>query len=65
MQQNCNIYYNGLYAINALDPAGGGQNIPAGSFIMTGGVTEAIQVTAGDFISVRYQDLGTVSMRFV
>lgn len=42
-----------------------GQNIPAGSFIMTGGVTEAIQVTAGDFISVRYQDLGTVSMRFV
>jgi len=42
-----------------------GQEIPAGSFIMTGGVTEAIAVNAGDSISVRYQDLGTVSMRFV
>ena len=42
-----------------------GQEIPAGSFIMTGGVTEAIAVKAGDSISVRYQDLGTVSMRFV
>ena len=42
-----------------------GQEIPAGSFIMTGGVTEAIAVQAGDSISVRFQDLGTVSMRFV
>lgn len=42
-----------------------GQEIPAGSFIMTGGVTEAIAVAAGDAISVRFQDLGTVSMRFV
>src|SRR5574337_4107 len=42
-----------------------GQEIPAGSFIMTGGVTEAIAVSAGDAISVRFQDLGTVSMRFV
>lgn len=42
-----------------------GQEIPAGSFIMTGGVTEAIAVAAGDNISVRFQDLGTVSMRFV
>jgi 2-oxo-3-hexenedioate decarboxylase len=42
-----------------------GQEIPAGSFIMTGGVTEAIAVAAGDAISVRFQDLGSVSMRFV
>ncbi|MBS0317432.1 MAG: 2-oxo-3-hexenedioate decarboxylase [Proteobacteria bacterium] len=42
-----------------------GQGIPAGSFIMTGGVTEAIAVAAGDAIAVRFQDLGTVSMRFV
>ena len=42
-----------------------GQEIPAGTFIMTGGVTEAIAVAAGDHVSVRFQDLGTVSMRFV
>ena len=42
-----------------------GQEIPAGSFIMTGGVTEAIAVQAGDSVNVRFQDLGSVSMRFV
>ena len=42
-----------------------GQHIPAGTFIMTGGVTEAIAVQAGDHVAVRFQDLGTVSMRFV
>jgi 2-oxo-3-hexenedioate decarboxylase len=42
-----------------------GQSIPAGTFIMTGGMTEAIPVAAGDHINVRYQDLGSVSMRFV
>jgi len=42
-----------------------GQEIPAGTFIMTGGVTEAVAVKAGDSVLVRYQDLGTVSMRFV
>ena len=41
-----------------------GQNIPAGTFIMTGGVTEAILVQAGDHIAVQFHDLGTVSMRF-
>jgi 2-oxo-3-hexenedioate decarboxylase len=41
------------------------QVIPAGTFIMTGGVTEAIPVDAGDNVAVRFQDLGTVSMRFV
>ncbi len=42
-----------------------GQEIPAGTFVMTGGVTEAIAVAAGDQVSARFQDLGTVSMRFV
>ena len=41
------------------------QEIPAGTFIMTGGVTEAIAVQAGDNVNVRFQDLGSVSMRFV
>ncbi|WP_374483884.1 2-oxo-3-hexenedioate decarboxylase [Zoogloea sp.] len=42
-----------------------GQEIPAGTFIMTGGVTEAIAVNPGDHVNVRFQDLGSVSMRFV
>lgn len=42
-----------------------GQEIPAGTFIMTGGVTEAIAVAAGDHVTARFQDLGSVSMRFV
>jgi 2-oxo-3-hexenedioate decarboxylase len=39
--------------------------IPAGTFIMTGGITAAVLVEAGDSIVVRYQDMGDVSMRFV
>lgn len=42
-----------------------GEVIPAGTFIMTGGITAAIGVERGDAISVRFQDLGSVSMRFV
>ena len=42
-----------------------GQEIPAGTFIMTGGVTEAIAVQAGDSVNVRFQDLGSVSMKFI
>lgn len=42
-----------------------GEEIPAGTFIMSGGATEAIPVAAGHSISVRFQDLGSVSMRFV
>ena len=42
-----------------------GQEIPAGTFIMTGGVTEAIPVAKGDNVNVRFQDLGNVSFRFV
>jgi 2-oxo-3-hexenedioate decarboxylase len=42
-----------------------GKVIPAGSFIMTGGATEAVAVKAGDLITIRYQHLGSISMRFV
>ncbi len=42
-----------------------GQVIPAGSFIMTGGITAAIAIERGDAISVRFQDLGSISLRFV
>jgi 2-oxo-3-hexenedioate decarboxylase len=42
-----------------------GEEVPAGTFIMSGGATEAIPVAAGDAIHVRFQDLGTVSIRFV
>ena len=42
-----------------------GEHIRAGTFIMTGGVTAAVAVDAGDNIAVRYHGLGTLSMRFV
>lgn len=42
-----------------------GEEIPAGTFIMTGGITAAVAVEAGDCINVKYQGLGSVSMRFV
>ena len=41
------------------------EELPAGSFVMTGGVTAAVAVERGDLILVRYHDLGTISMRFV
>lgn len=40
-----------------------GETIPAGSFVMTGGITAAIAIARGDAITVRYQDLGSVSLR--
>lgn len=42
-----------------------GEHIPAGSFVMTGGITAAAAVAAGDSIFARVQSLGAVSMRFV
>lgn len=42
-----------------------GEEIPAGMFIMTGGITAAVAVDRGDAITVRYQKLGHVSMKFV
>lgn len=45
--------------------AGRGEHISAGSFIMTGGITEAVAVEAGDVVRTRIQGLGSVSARFV
>ncbi|TAM10693.1 MAG: 2-oxo-3-hexenedioate decarboxylase [Nevskiaceae bacterium] len=45
--------------------AGRGSALPAGSFVMTGGITAAIPVAAGDNIHARFQDMGSVSFRFV
>ncbi len=42
-----------------------GEELPAGTFVMTGGVTAAVAVNAGDNITVRYHDMGSISMRFV
>ena len=42
-----------------------GESIPAGSFIMTGGITAAVAAQAGDSFNVRYQDLGSLGVRFV
>lgn len=42
-----------------------GEYLPAGSFVMSGGITEAIAVKPGDNVVARFQDLGSVSMRFV
>ena len=44
--------------------ADSGQALPAGSLVMTGGVTEAVAVHAGDHVTARVQDLGTVGVRF-
>lgn len=40
------------------------QDIPAGTFLMTGGLTEAVGAVAGDHFAARFQHLGTVSVRF-
>lgn len=45
--------------------AGLGEVLPAGSFVMSGAITEAIAVKPGDSVVARFQELGTVSMRFV
>ena len=42
-----------------------GETLPAGSFVMSGGITEAVAVKPGDSVVARFQELGSVSMRFV
>ena len=42
-----------------------GKELPAGSMILSGGVTEAIAVAPGDNVTLRVQDMGSVSLRFV
>lgn len=42
-----------------------GETLPAGSIVLSGGITEAIAVKPGDNIIARFQSLGSVSVRFV
>ena len=44
--------------------ADSGRELPAGSLVMTGGVTEAVAVHAGDHVAARVQHLGSVGVRF-
>lgn len=41
-----------------------GEEIPAGTMILSGGVTEAVSVAAGDHVSLRVQSMGSVSLNF-
>ncbi|MCV2219762.1 2-oxo-3-hexenedioate decarboxylase [Thauera sp. Sel9] len=41
-----------------------GEEIPAGSLILSGGITEAVAVQPGDDVTLRVQGLGSVSVRF-
>lgn len=42
-----------------------GEEIPAGTLILSGGITEAVAVQAGDKVTLRVQGMGSTSMRFV
>jgi 2-oxo-3-hexenedioate decarboxylase len=42
-----------------------GESLPAGSLVLSGGITAAVTVNAGDSVNVRFQHLGSVGMRFV
>jgi len=40
------------------------QFVPAGSLILSGGITEAVAVEAGDNVTLHVQGLGQVGLRF-
>jgi 2-oxo-3-hexenedioate decarboxylase len=42
-----------------------GECIPAGTLILSGGITEAVSVAAGDNVTLRVQGMGSTSIRFV
>lgn len=42
-----------------------GREIPAGTLILSGGITEAVAVEAGDAITLEVQGLGSTGLRFV
>ena len=42
-----------------------GEELPAGSLVMSGGITEAIAVAAGDTVTARIDELGSVWVSFV
>ncbi len=41
-----------------------GEEIPAGSLILSGAITEAVMVKAGDNVSLQMQGMGSVNVRF-
>ena len=41
------------------------EEIPAGTLILSGGITEAVAVKAGDAITLRVQGMGSTGLRFV
>ncbi len=41
-----------------------GQSIPAGTLILTGGITEAVAVDPGDHVALHMQGMGSVSVHF-
>ena len=42
-----------------------GEEIPAGTLILSGGVTEAVAVAAGDNVTLKIQGMGSTSLRFI
>ena len=42
-----------------------GEEIPAGSLILSGAITAAVLIEPGDNVTMRAQGLGSLSMRFV
>jgi len=42
-----------------------GEEVPAGTLILSGGITEAVAVKPGDHINLRVQHLGSVSLKFI
>jgi 2-oxo-3-hexenedioate decarboxylase len=42
-----------------------GEEIPAGAVILSGGITEALAVQAGDAVTLKVQGMGTTGVRFV
>ncbi|MGB4674003.1 MAG: 4-oxalocrotonate decarboxylase, partial [Azovibrio sp.] len=42
-----------------------GEEVPAGTLILSGGITEAVAVKPGDHINLRIQHLGSVSLKFI
>ncbi len=41
-----------------------GREIPAGALILSGGITEAVAVETGSFVTLRMQDMGSIGLRF-
>ena len=41
-----------------------GRILPAGSIVLSGAATEAVPVEAGTAITARFQDMGSITVRF-